>query len=109
MHRGVILSQRLTLAPRLAWRSGSGGSRKRFKTSSSSSNKDAAVEGQQQQRKELKWTERKEAPKWLSRMAPPKGGAKLPTLIEAAVIGVVVIAGYYAWFVDPPKPAEEEH
>ena len=56
----------------------------------------------------LKWTERKEAPKWLSRMAPTKGGTKLPTPLEAAVIGVVTAAGYYAWFVDPPKREEAE-
>lgn len=51
----------------------------------------------------LKWTERKEAPKWLQKMAPTKGGRELPTAKEAAVIGVVLAVGYYAWFVDPPK------
>ena len=56
----------------------------------------------------LKWTERKEAPKWLSRMAPTKGGTKLPTPLEATVIGVVTAAGYYSWFVDPPKREEAE-
>lgn len=56
----------------------------------------------------LKWTERKEAPKWLSRMAPTKGGTKLPTPLEAAVIGVFTALGYYAWFVDPPKREEAE-
>lgn len=55
----------------------------------------------------LKWTERKEAPKWLSRMAPTKGGTKLPNPLEAAVISVFMAAGYYAWFVDPPKRAAE--
>ena len=55
----------------------------------------------------LKWTERKEAPKWLSRMAPTRGGTKLPTPLEAAVILAFTAAGYYAWFVDPPKRAEE--
>jgi hypothetical protein len=55
----------------------------------------------------LKWTERKEAPKWLQKMAPTKGGRELPTAKEALVIGVVVAVGYYAWFVDPPKKKEE--
>src|SRR6056300_1677591 len=53
----------------------------------------------------LKWTQRKEPPKWLSRMAPTKGGTQLPTPKEAAVIAVVAAAGYYAWFVaEPPRP-----
>ncbi len=48
-------------------------------------------------------TEKKEAPKWLTKMAPTKGGTALPTPKEAAVIAVVMAAGYYAWFVDGPK------
>lgn len=56
--------------------------------------------------KHLKWTERDEAPKWLKRMAPTKGGTALPTLKESLVIAVVAGAGYYAWFVDPPKEQE---
>lgn len=51
----------------------------------------------------LNWTERKDAPKWLQKMAPSKGGRDLPTAKEAAVIGVVLAVGYYSWFVDPPK------
>lgn len=56
----------------------------------------------------LNWKDRKEAPKWLSRMAPTKGGTKLPTPLEAAVIAAVTAVGYYAWFVEPPKRAVEE-
>jgi hypothetical protein len=59
---------------------------------------------------DLKWTERKEAPRWLQKMAPSKGGRDLPTVKEAAVIGAVMAAGYYSWFIDPPKqqvPSEE--
>jgi hypothetical protein len=57
--------------------------------------------------KDLKWTEREEAPKWMRKMAPPKGGTAPPTAKEFAVIAVVAAAFYYAWFIDPPKPAEE--
>jgi len=57
----------------------------------------------------LKWTEKKEAPKWLNRMAPTKGGTQLPTPKEAAVIAVVAAAGYYAWFVaEPPRPVSAD-
>ena len=47
--------------------------------------------------------EEEEAPRWLRRMAPTKGGTTLPSPKEAAVIAVVAAAGFYAWFVDPPK------
>jgi hypothetical protein len=57
--------------------------------------------------KHLKWTERKEAPKWLQRMAPQKGGTELPDAKTSALIFVVASAGFYAWFIDPPKRAEE--
>lgn len=56
--------------------------------------------------KDLKWTEREKAPKWLRRMSPTKGGTAPPTPKEFAVIAVVVAAGYYAWFVEPPKSAD---
>lgn len=49
----------------------------------------------------MKWTDRKEAPKWMLKMAPAKGGTSLPTRIEMLAISIVGIAGYYAWFVDP--------
>ena len=55
----------------------------------------------------LKRTQRKEAPRWLQKMAPTKGGRELPTAKEAAAIGIVVAVGYYAWFVDPPKKEDE--
>jgi hypothetical protein len=57
--------------------------------------------------KHLKWTERKEAPKWLQRMAPQKGGTELPDAKTSALIFLVASAGFYAWFIDPPKRAEE--
>ena len=47
--------------------------------------------------------EEEEAPRWLRRMAPTKGGTALPSPKEAAVIAVVAAAGFYAWFIDPPK------
>jgi len=55
-----------------------------------------------------KWTQRKEAPAWMQRMAPTKGGTTLPTPKEFAVIAIVAAAGYYAWFVEPPKQKKEE-
>jgi hypothetical protein len=55
----------------------------------------------------LKWTERKEAPKWLQKMAPQKGGTELPDAKTSALIFVIGSAGFYAWFIDPPKRAEE--
>ena len=39
----------------------------------------------------------------LYRMAPPKGGTELPDAKFLAIASVVCVAGYYAWFVDPPK------
>lgn len=97
MHRSarLIAHERLALC-----RSGSA----RFKTSPSSSSSSPDAKTPQ---KQLKWTQREEAPKWLQRMSPTRGGTALPTPKEAAVIAAVMAAGYYAWFVDPPKPAEE--
>jgi len=48
----------------------------------------------------MKWTEREEAPKWIKKMAPSKGGTALPTKTESVVISVMLVVGYYAWFVD---------
>lgn len=76
---------------------------KRF-LSSSSSDKAAKEAGAAEQAK-LKWTEQKEAPNWLKRMEPTKGGT-LPTLKEGVVIAVVGVAGFYAWFVEPPKSVD---
>ena len=39
-------------------------------------------------------------------MAPTKGGTKMPTAKEAAVIAVVMVAGYWSWFGDHSKPNE---
>jgi len=94
----ILLSQRL--APRLA--RGCRSTSKRFSKASSNDNTKG---GGDIDESKLKWTERKEAPKWLNKMAPTKGGTKLPTPKEAALIAVVAAAGYYAWFVEPPKRA----
>ena len=62
--------------------------------------------GLQQQRR-VRWNsssssqKQKEAPQWLQRMAPTRGGRKPPNKVEAAVIGIVGIFGFYAWFIDP--------
>ena len=53
--------------------------------------------------KDLKWTEREEAPKWMRRMTPPRGGTAPPNKKEMALIGVVIAAGFYSWVIDPPK------
>ena len=97
----IIRSQRLS--PRIVNR-GYCNTTKRFSKPTASNDTKKVVEIDESN---LKWTERKEAPKWLSRMAPTKGGTKLPNPLEAAVIGVFMAAGYYAWFVDPPKRAAE--
>ena len=84
------------------------GKGKRLKTSSSSkSSSRSSAEQQAKQQQSLKWTERKEAPKWLKRLEPTKGGTSLPTPKEASVMALVAVLGYYAWFIDPPKKAEE--
>jgi hypothetical protein len=57
--------------------------------------------------KHLKWTEREEAPKWLQRMAPVKGGTEPPDAKTLALMSVVGSAGFYAWFIDPPKRVED--
>ena len=51
----------------------------------------------------IKWTESEQAPAWMQRISPTKGGRELPTPKEFAVISVVLAAFYYSWFVDPPK------
>lgn len=96
----VLRRQRLT--PRFSRR----GYRNSNKLSSKPSTNDTKKSVEIDER-HLNWKDRKEAPKWLSRMAPTKGGTKLPTPLEAAVIAVVTAVGYYAWFVEPPKRAEE--
>lgn len=84
------------------------GKGKRLKTSSSSkSSSRSSAEQQAKQQQSLKWTERKEAPKWLKRLEPTKGGTSLPTPKEASVMALIAVVGYYAWFIDPPKKAEE--
>ncbi len=41
-------------------------------------------------------------------MAPQNGGTELPDAKTSALIFVVASAGFYAWFIDPPKRAEEK-
>ena len=50
--------------------------------------------------KDLKWTEREEAPRWMQKMAPLKGGTKPPNKMETIILSIVFVAGYYSWFVD---------
>jgi hypothetical protein len=57
--------------------------------------------------KHLKWTEREEAPKWLQRMAPAKGGTDPPDAKTSALMLLVGSAGFYAWFIDPPKRVKD--
>ena len=90
------------------------GKGKRLKTSSSSpsscksSRSRSSAEQEAKHQQSLKWTERKEAPKWLKRLEPTKGGTSLPTPKEASVMALVALVGYYAWFIDPPKSEEAE-
>ena len=60
-------------------------------------NNSSSSSSQKQQRAE----EEEQAPQWLQRMAPTRGGMKPPNKVEAAVIGIVGIFGFYAWFIDP--------
>lgn len=109
LHRSPLLVRRLQPVLR------GGGGIKRFESSSSSSSTTttkkklavAAASGADEKR-QLKWTEREEAPGWLRKMAPTRGGTALPTGKEAAVIAVVAAAFYYSWFVEPPK-RDNEH
>mmetsp|Transcript_10047 Transcript_10047/g.13439 ORF Transcript_10047/g.13439 Transcript_10047/m.13439 type:complete len:118 (+) Transcript_10047:51-404(+) len=80
---------------------------KRTESSSSSSSQNVTKTTKKNQdeqsicEKDLKWTERKEAPKWLQKMAPSKGGTSMPNKMEMGVISVVALVGGYAWFCDP--------
>ena len=40
-------------------------------------------------------------------MAPPKGGTEPPDAKFLVIAAVVSVAGYYAWFVDPPTRQEQ--
>ena len=56
---------------------------------------------------QLNWKERSEAPKWMQRIAPTRGG-KLSELkwYEATAIAAGCAVFYWAWFVaEPPRPA----
>jgi hypothetical protein len=44
---------------------------------------------------------------FLYRMAPPKGGTDPPDAKFLAIAAVVGAAGFYAWFVDPPRQQDE--
>ena len=55
----------------------------------------------------LNWKERSEAPKWMQRIAPTRGG-KLSELkwYEATAIAAGCAVFYWAWFVaEPPRQA----
>jgi len=41
-------------------------------------------------------------------MAPPRGGTAPPDAKFLAVFAVVGMAGFYAWFIDPPAKKEQE-
>ena len=81
---------------------------KRFKTSSTKINSNNAKQQEAAHQQSLNWKDRKEAPRWLKRLEPTKGGTKLPTPLEGLVISIVAVAGYYAWFVDPPKQQQSD-
>jgi len=81
---------------------------KRFKTSSKINSNNAKQQQEEAAHQQsLNWKDRKEAPKWLKRLEPSKGGTKLPTPLEGLVISIVAVAGYYAWFVDPPRQQQQ--
>jgi hypothetical protein len=56
----------------------------------------------------LKWTDKKEAPWMLTKMAPPKGGTEPPDAKFLAFAALVGAAGFYAWFIEPPTPKRYE-
>jgi hypothetical protein len=37
----------------------------------------------------------------MQKMAPYKGGTKLPNKLEGTIISIVTVLGFYSWFVDP--------
>ena len=83
---------------------------KRFASSSklspennSNNNQNQKTDHPEEMQKNIKWTEREQAPAWMQRISPTMGGRELPTPKEFAVISVVLAAFYYSWFVDPPK------
>jgi len=41
-------------------------------------------------------------------MEPPKGGTEPPDAKFLAIASLVCAAGYYAWFIDPPKKQQQE-
>ena len=76
--------------------------RARHQTNGSNGNKTTTDDESQ-----LTWKERSEAPKWMQRIAPTRGG-KLSELkwYEATAIAAGCAVFYWAWFVaEPPRPA----
>ena len=49
----------------------------------------------------------KQAGRLLMRMAPPRGGTERPDATFLGVAAIVCGAGYYAWFVEPPKASDD--
>lgn len=59
--------------------------------------------------KEKQQRHQQQQPGWfLRRMAPPPGGTELPDKTFLAVAAVVCGAGYYAWFIEPPKQQQQQ-
>jgi len=76
--------------------------RARHQTNGNNGNKTTTADESQ-----LNWKERSEAPKWMQRIAPTRGG-KLSELkwYEATAIAAGCAVFYWAWFVaEPPRPA----
>ena len=92
------------VAPLCRWRQvpGVGIVRARHQTNGNNGNKTTTADESQ-----LNWKERSEAPKWMQRIAPTRGG-RLSELkwYEATAIAAGCAVFYWAWFVaEPPKPA----
>jgi len=78
-----------------------GTKRKSSSKNRSSENPPSSIKDAPKSHENLKWTEKEEAPKWMQKMAPYKGGTKLPNKLEGTIISIVTVLGFYSWFVDP--------
>jgi hypothetical protein len=87
--------------------SGAGIVRARHQTNASSSgDKATTTTSTARDESHLNWKERTEAPRWMQRIAPTRGG-KLSQLkwYEATAIAAGCVVFYWAWFVaEPPSP-----
>ena len=86
--------------------------RRFFSSSSTNSTPSTSKNGRKTSTIHAASKEEERIPRWLQRMAPPKGGTAPPNKTEAMVIGTVLVLGYFAWFVDPGswlvKPGSEK-